>query len=128
MTDKKIIEIIKSHINHCGKDAKPLYSLGYETAVSNIIRDINGAYQRELDGKMSELGERNYALIVQGIKSSGTYDPNEMFFMFEESLYVHEADTIWDFLDWVNADEMARRFGHGNYEQRFQEYLTSKLI
>ena len=47
MTSERIIEIIKSHIGHCGKDAKPLYALGYETCAANIIRDINGETQRE---------------------------------------------------------------------------------
>lgn len=47
MTSDKVIEIIKNHIGHCGKDAKPLYALGYETAVANIMRDVNGAIQRE---------------------------------------------------------------------------------
>lgn len=83
---------------------------------------------------MRKLGERNYAIISQGIKTEGTFDPKENFCYFEEQLYIHEADTIWEFLAWCHAggrephpviklDMPKRGFGHGNYEERFKEFL-----
>lgn len=87
------------------------------------LNNLNEVITKELSGKMHELGERNYALIVQGIKNAGTYDPNKIFFYFEEQLYVNEADQIWDFLEWVNEDKL-RGFGNKTYEQRFTEFLN----
>lgn len=87
---------------------------------------------------MRKLGERNYAIISQGIKGTGTYDPQENFPWFEEQLYIDEVDTIWDFLEWCHAggttphphakglDLPIRGFGHGNYEERFKEFLESR--
>jgi len=72
---------------------------------------------------MKELGRTNYVLIVQAVKCQGTFDPQEIFFMFEEQLYIHEADTVWDFLEWCHENDKA--FGHGNYEEVFQEFLLT---
>lgn len=84
---------------------------------------------------MKKLGERNYALISQGIKGTGSYDPKEIFYWFEEQLYVHEVDTIYQFLAWCHAGGTKphphiqnlnipkRGFGRGNYEERFSEFL-----
>ena len=136
MSEDKIIQIIKSHIGHCGKTAEPNYALGYETAISNIIRDINGARQRESDGEMTELGVRNFTLISEAIRSSGSYDPSEILYMFEERLYVHEADTIVEFLEWIIEGgyelkygfikDYHRGFGHGDYEERFTQFLEQR--
>jgi hypothetical protein len=72
---------------------------------------------------MKKLGQRNYLLISQGVGAVGTYDPNEIFFFFEESLYMDQADTIWDFLEWVHKS--GKMFGSGNYEAVFKEFLSS---
>lgn len=84
---------------------------------------------------MKQLGERNYLLISEAIKGSGSYDPSENFYWFEESLYMHEADTIWKFLQWCHEGGTKphpvhglpipnRGFGRGNYEERFKEFLN----
>ena len=72
---------------------------------------------------MKKLGQRNYLLISRGVGAAGTYDPNEIFFFFEESLYMDQADTIWDFLEWVHKN--GKMFGSGNYEAVFKEFLSS---
>lgn len=72
---------------------------------------------------MKRLGERNYALLVQGIKITGSY--KEGYFYAEEYLYIGEAQTIYNFLCWVEEDKDNRGFGRGNYEQRFKEYLQT---
>ena len=51
---------------------------------------------------MKKLGSRNYAVILPSIKSEGTYNPDEIFFWFEEQLFVDEADTIREFLEQNN--------------------------
>lgn len=71
---------------------------------------------------MRKLGARNYALIVQGVKGLGTYDPKQIFCFFEEQLYLGESEEIFDFLAWVNEFPEMRSFGHGNYEERFKEF------
>jgi hypothetical protein len=71
---------------------------------------------------MTKLGERNYLLISRGVKCEGSYDPNEIFFIFEEELYIDESQDIWDFLEWCHRAN--KHFGRGNYEERFTEFLN----
>ena len=52
---------------------------------------------------------RNYTLITPVIREFGTFDPNEFFFMFEEQLYMHESDEIWNFLEWCHAENKCAR-------------------
>ena len=72
---------------------------------------------------MKKLEQRNYLLISQGVNMAGTYNPNEIFFYFEESLYINEAQTIFNFLEWVHKN--GKFFGSGNYEAVFKEFLSS---
>ena len=72
---------------------------------------------------MKKLGQTNYLLISQGVNMAGTYNPNEIFFYFEESLYINEAQTIFNFLEWVHKN--GKFFGSGNYEAVFKEFLSS---
>lgn len=71
---------------------------------------------------MKKLGYRNYILMFGAIKICGTFNPDEIMPYFEERLYVHEADTVWAFLEWVHADEVNRSFDRMNYEERFKEF------
>jgi hypothetical protein len=78
---------------------------------------------------MKKLGARNYALIENGVKTHGSYDPNEIFYLFEEHLYVHEWQEVWDFLQWVHDNQLC--FGSGNYERcftAFKKYGQKKRI
>ena len=70
---------------------------------------------------MKKLGERNYLLISQGVKIFGTFDPDEIFCAFEEQLYCNEANKIHSFLKWCH--NTGTKFGCGNYESVFSEYL-----
>lgn len=72
---------------------------------------------------MYKLGNRNYSLISIGIKITGSFNPEECFPAFEEQLYTDESKIIYEFLKWVNEDSKNRAFGHGNYEQRFEQFL-----
>lgn len=73
---------------------------------------------------MKKLGARNYLLISQAVKMFGTFNPDQIFSYFEESLYVDEFEKIYEFLKWVHQDEKNRSFGSGNYEKRFKEFLS----
>ena len=73
---------------------------------------------------MRKLGTYYYALISQAVKVDGSFDPNQIFFYFEEQLPYEgdDSQTIWDFLEWCHRE--GKRFGHGNYEQVFKEFLN----
>jgi len=73
---------------------------------------------------MRKLGRANYILISRGVKTYGTFNPDEIMFLFEEELYVDEYDTIYDFLMWCHVE--GKGFGHGNYEERFSEFLLTE--
>ena len=72
---------------------------------------------------MKQLGARNYALISSGVNVYGTFNPEEIFFVFEEELYVNEATEIWNFLEWCHKNN--KRFGRSNYENVFSEFKNS---
>ncbi len=72
---------------------------------------------------MNSLGERNYALISNGLSTTGSYDPSICLGECLEELYCNDIQTITQFLTWVNEDVANRKFGHGNYEERFSEFL-----
>jgi hypothetical protein len=69
-----------------------------------------------------KLTKRLYKMISDAVKCSGSFDPNENMFHFEEKLTHDEYDKVYDFLEWVHINGLA--FGHGNYEERFSEYLN----
>lgn len=69
---------------------------------------------------MKKLGARNYSLISRGVKAMGNYNPDEIFFMFEEELYTNEYKEIEAFLKWCHTN--GKMFGSGNYEQVFREF------
>jgi hypothetical protein len=73
---------------------------------------------------MKHLGAWNFAWIAKGAKTFGTFDPQEIFPVFEEQLKVDEAPVVWDFLNWVHTG--GHTFGYGNYEQVFEAYLNQK--
>jgi hypothetical protein len=72
---------------------------------------------------MRKLGERNYLLISRGVNMLGTFNPDDIMFIFEEELYCNQYDEIYDFLTWVHAN--GKMFGRGNYEQVFKEFKQS---
>lgn len=71
---------------------------------------------------MTKLGTRNYALISIGCKNTGTYEPDECLGIVEEQLYIEEIGQIRAFLQWCH--DTGKAFGHGNYEERFAEWLA----
>ena len=74
---------------------------------------------------MKNLNERNYLLISSGVKMCGTFDPDEIFPVFEEQLYCHEVDEIYEFLKWCHENN--KKFGSGNYNKVFKEYKKLTL-
>ena len=131
MEINRVVELIEKRLKYCKTNKRGVYSLAYQSALNDLIGDIT----KEINGKMIQLGERNFLLINQGVKMLGTYNPDEILCIFEEELYVNEVYTIRDFLTWVhNGKEIEkygtmcneRSFGRGNYEERFQEFLNTK--
>ena len=72
---------------------------------------------------MEKLGERNYTLLSEALKTTGTCNPDECLYVVEESLYVDEIEEITKFLHWCHVND--KPFGHGNYEERFKEFKGS---
>ena len=73
---------------------------------------------------MNKLGRRNYVLIANAVNTVGTYDPNEILYLFEEDLYTHEYREIIAFLKWCHENQ--KHFGFGNYEERFYEFKRAQ--
>lgn len=75
---------------------------------------------------MNKLGKRNYELISQGVGMIGTYNPDDIMFIFEEQLLTTQYDTIYNFLKWCHINQ--KTFGRGNYEERFKEFKKEAII
>lgn len=68
---------------------------------------------------MKKLGQRNYELIGDSMRTCGFNEPWDGM-MNEEQMYVDEAGEIVEFLEWLHKS--GRPFGRANYEQRFAEF------
>lgn len=88
------------------------------------MRIIASSY-RKVNKGMKELGDRNYTLIKQGVKATGSYEPDVCLPIFEEELYTDEVDEITAFLKWVSEDPNERGFGSSNYEEKFAEFKAA---
>lgn len=53
-----------------------------------------------------------YELVADAVRSRGTYNPDEITFMFMEQLTVKELEQLTSFLDWVHRNGFT--FGRGN--------------
>lgn len=60
------------------------------------------------------LSDKVATLIRRAVNSSGSYDPNDCMFMFEEELTIKQADQAHAFLTWVH--ENGKKFGHNILE------------
>jgi len=69
------------------------------------------------------MNDKLKTLLHMAVKQSGTYDPEEALTYVEEQLTGEEFDLASEFLLWVHRNE--RTFGHGNFEDVFQEYKES---
>lgn len=69
------------------------------------------------------MNDKFKTLLLTALKHSGTYDPEETLPYIEEQLTGEEFDLASEFLLWVHRNE--RTFGHGNFEDVFQEYKES---
>lgn len=64
----------------------------------------------------------HYNMLSNAVKVSGTYNPEENMYQFEETLSVEECNIVFAFLDWLHKNNLA--FGSGNYEERVSEFIN----
>ena len=69
---------------------------------------------------MKKLGIRNATLLLMGAKTTGTFD--EAYSYVEEELYVDEADTIFDFCQYI--DKKIGGAGKNNIEVLFEAFIN----
>lgn len=71
-----------------------------------------------------KLGKNNYNILCMGIKMAQTWSGAYWYGL--EQFYSNEADIIRGFCEWM--DNTGKSMGHGNYEERFKEYLQTKNV
>ncbi|MHA1816817.1 MAG: hypothetical protein ACTSX1_12475 [Candidatus Heimdallarchaeaceae archaeon] len=69
---------------------------------------------------MKKLGIRNATLLLMGAKTTGTFD--EAYTYVEEELFVDEADTIFEFCEYL--DKYVGGAGRNNIEQLFEAFIN----
>jgi len=62
--------------------------------------------------------------IIDAVKAEGTYNPDEVMYLFEESLTFAEYDKIKGFLSWVH--DTGSNFGWGNIQAVYSQYTEAK--
>jgi hypothetical protein len=72
---------------------------------------------------MKQLSQRLYTLISKAVNIEGTFNPDEILYLFEEDLTSKEYAVVVPFLKWCHENN--KGFGKSNYNERFQEYLSS---
>lgn len=73
-----------------------------------------------------QLTELERYMILDAVKTDGTYNPAEIMFHFEESLTQDAYKKIYDFLKWV--DNHKKKFGRANIESVYAEYLENPYL
>jgi len=74
---------------------------------------------------MKNLTRLHYTLISQAVNTFGTFNPEEIFCMFEEQLTPAEANVIFAFLNWTHKNN--KSFGHANYKEIYAEFKATKI-
>lgn len=64
------------------------------------------------------------SLVLQAIRLSGSYEPSECLHFIDEQLTRVEYQELESFLAWCG--EGAHRFGHGNIDEVYTQYLTEQ--
>lgn len=76
---------------------------------------------------MNRLNDKIKALMIEAIKTTGSYAPNDTLFLFEERLTLKESEVVEKFLTWVAADEENRCFGTGNIDAVFTRFKQETI-
>jgi hypothetical protein len=64
-----------------------------------------------------------YAMLQGALKSSGTYDPDQVLGRIEEQLTLADYRELHAFLGWVHRND--KQFGRDTYNERFAEWKES---
>lgn len=72
---------------------------------------------------MKNLSQANYYLIKNAVNTEGTFNPDEIMYLFEEQLTSDQYDDIYSFLSWVDTNN--KPFGSGNYKTVYKQYINS---
>lgn len=97
-------------------------SNAYAAALAVLVHE--GGIKIETVDNRLQLSERLQSLIHRGVKTFGTYDPEEVIVLFEEELTLDELEAAKGFLGWVH--ENGKTFGRGNINKVWREYQKQK--
>ena len=67
--------------------------------------------------KLSRILEHH---LLEGVKITGSYDPQDVLSYIQEDLTPTEYDAVEEFLTWV--DDRRKTFGHGNIQELWEEW------
>lgn len=89
-------------------------------------QELGLSKRNELGVYYSEMPRHLSILILDAVKTMGSYDPNEILFIFEENLTFEEHEHISGFLEWVHATN--KGFGRANIDTVWSAYWEQKGI
>lgn len=72
---------------------------------------------------MKKLTKRTVSHMSDGVRTYGTYDPNECFHVFEEKLTVQESIFCRQFMQWVHDNKF--KFGSGNVDALYEDFTKT---
>jgi hypothetical protein len=75
----------------------------------------------KIKSKPRKLSRHLFSCISRGAKTHGTYDPDEILYLFEEELTLDECTLVVHFLNWLHENQ--KGMGHGNRDAVYAEYI-----
>ena len=76
---------------------------------------------------MKKLNRFHKNILINAVKISGSYRPEDNMYSFEEVITGYECEMFRLFLEFISDNGLG--FGHGNIDSRFEEFkATSEYV
>ncbi len=80
----------------------------------------------QLKIRLKKIDKGLWSLMLHGLKTVGSYS-GALEYMAENFTHA-EYESLLGFYSWIEGDEENRSIGHGNYNERYQQYLTESSL
>lgn len=71
---------------------------------------------------MKKLNRFHKHILIDAVKTTGSYDPNKIMYCFIESITPNEYNVLKEFLSFIHINKLG--FGSGNIDSRFEEFKS----
>lgn len=72
---------------------------------------------------MKKLNRFHKHILIDAVKTTGSYNPDDSMFIFEENITPNEYYVLRCFLSFIHENKLG--FGSGNIDSRFEEFKSA---